>query len=79
MAKKKSAAKSPSWKKTPPTREGFYWFRDEDRETVLHVFDPVGNGHFKAWDWNGRRLLLCSIQGYRGEWYGPLKVPFGAA
>ena len=48
---------------------------DQDRETILHVFEPHAPGHFKAWDWDGGRLGLCSIAEYAGEWWGPLKVP----
>jgi hypothetical protein len=52
-----------------------YWYRDEDRSTVLHVFDPLGNGIWKAWDWNRGRLMLCQIADYPGEWFGLLAVP----
>ena len=40
----------------------------------FHVFDPLGNKHWKAWDWNEGRLMLCAMAGYEGEWYGPLEV-----
>ena len=80
MAKKKPAVKSaavkaPSWKLKPPTKEGYYWYRDEESERVLHVFDPLRNGYWKTWDWNNGRLMLCSIEGYQGDWWGPLKAP----
>lgn len=73
--KKRVAAKTTSWKTKPPTKEGYYWYRDDGRERVLHVFDPLGNGYWKAWHWNGVRLMLCSIAEYGGEWWGPLEVP----
>ena len=62
-------------KKTPPTKEGWYWYRDADREVVLEVFEPHARGHWKAWDWNGGQFMLCSIAEYAGEWFGPLEVP----
>ena len=65
-----------TWKKKTPTKQGWYWYRDEHREAVvLHVLDPLRNGHFKAWDWENGRLMLCSIAGYEGEWYGPMEAP----
>jgi len=30
--------------------EGWYWFRNEDRSMVLHIFDPLGNHSMKVWD-----------------------------
>ena len=42
---------------------------------VLHVFDPLKNNHWKAWDWQNGRLMLYAIAGYQGEWYGPMEVP----
>ena len=63
------------WKKVPPRKEGWYWYRDAERETVLHVFDPLGNGYWKAWDWDRGRLQLCLITPYTGEWYGPIGPP----
>ena len=42
---------------------------------ILHVFDPLGNKVWKAWDWQEGRLMLYEIAGYEGEWYGPLEVP----
>ena len=65
-----------SWVRKPPTQEGWYWYRDANRdEVVLRVFDPLGNKHWKAWDWQDGRLMLYSIAEYQGEWYGPLEVP----
>ena len=65
-----------SWTRTTPTQDGWYWYRDADRdEVVLHVFDPLGNKHWKAWDWQDGRLMLCLIAEYQGEWFGPLEVP----
>lgn len=64
------------WKKKTPTKEGWYRYRDEDREAVvLHVFDPLNNGHFKAWDWDHGRLMLCAIKTYQGLWRGPMEAP----
>jgi len=66
----------PSWTRKAPIEEGWFWYRDANREeAILHVFDPLGNKHWKAWDWNEGRLMLCAIAGYEGEWYGPLEVP----
>jgi hypothetical protein len=31
--------------------EGYYWYRDEDREVVLHVFESLTPGYWHAWDW----------------------------
>ena len=65
-----------SWKRKPPTEEGWYWYRDADRgEVILRVFDPLGNKIWKAWDWQDGRLMLYAIAEYEGEWYGPLEVP----
>jgi hypothetical protein len=65
-----------SWKRTPPIQKGWYWYRDANRdEVILHVFDPLGNKVWKAWDWTEGQLMLCEIAGYEGEWYGPLEVP----
>ena len=51
---------------------GWYWYRDASRDdVVLHVFDPLGNKHWKAWD----RRMLREIAGYEGEWCGPVEVP----
>ena len=61
--------------KKTPTKEGWYWYRDEEREVVLHVFDPMHNGYWKAWDWQNGRLQLYPIAEYPGEWYGPLEAP----
>jgi hypothetical protein len=55
------------WTKRTPTKEGWVWYRDENRSAVLNVFDPGGNGYWKAWDWNGGRLQLCAIAEYTGE------------
>ena len=44
-----------AWTKTPPTKAGYYWYRDQNRAVVLHAFDPLGNGYWKAWDWNQGR------------------------
>ena len=64
------------WTRTPPTQKGWYWYRDANRdEVILHVFDPLGNKHWKAWDWQEGRLMLYAIAEYAGEWYGPLEVP----
>ena len=43
-------------------------------EAILHVFDPLGNKHWKTWDWNEGRLMLCAVAGYEEEWYGPPEV-----
>ena len=56
------------WKKTLPTKEGYYWYRDGEREVVLHVFESDS-------DWNGVAQAKYSIADYPGEWYGPLKAP----
>ena len=64
------------WVRKPPIQEGWYWYRDAERdEVVLRVFDPLGNKVWKAWDWQDGRLMLYEIAGYEGEWYGPLEVP----
>ena len=63
------------WKKQPPTKEGWFWYRDDDRLVVLHVFDPLRNGYWKAWDVDQGRLMLRAIESYPGEWYGPLEEP----
>jgi hypothetical protein len=74
--KRKSSRTPPSWTRTPPTKEGWYWYRDANRdEVVLHVFDPLGNKQWKAWDWKDGKLELCAIAGYEGEWWGPMEVP----
>ena len=74
--KRGSSRTPPSWTKTPPTKKGWYWYRDADREEViLHVFDPLGNKQWKAWDWHEGKLMLCTIAGYEGEWWGPMEVP----
>jgi hypothetical protein len=73
---RQSSRTLPEWTRIPPNREGWYWYRDANRdEVVLHVFDPIGNKQWKAWDWKDGRLELCGIAGYEGEWWGPLEVP----
>ena len=65
-----------SWARKPPTEAGWFWYRDANRdEVVLHVFDPLGNKVWKAWDWQDGRLMLYAIADYEGEWFGPLEVP----
>ena len=59
----------------PPTKEGYYWYRDGEREVVLHVFESLTPGYWQAWDWQNGRLNKYSIADYPGEWYGPLKAP----
>ena len=67
--------KKPTWTEKTPSKEGWYWYRDNGRDVVLHVFDPMHNGHWKAWDWDNGRLMLCAIAGYEGLWYGPIEPP----
>jgi hypothetical protein len=69
------AHSKPTWTEKTPNKEGWYWYRDKDRDVVLHVFDPMHNGVMKAWDWYQGRLTLCAIAAYDGLWYGPLEVP----
>ena len=64
---KQRKAKSTSWRKKTPNKEGWYWCRDDYREAVLHVFDPLGdhprsegNGYFKAWG-PGKAVLFKGI------------------
>jgi hypothetical protein len=74
--KRQSQQAPPSWTRTPPKREGWYWYRDAERdEVVLHVFDPLGNKQWKAWDWQEGQPMLCAIANYEGEWWGPLEIP----
>jgi hypothetical protein len=74
--KRGSSRPPPSWTRKPPTKEGWYWYRDADRdEVVLHVSDPLGNKQWKARDWIDGRHILRLIAEYDGEWWGPLEVP----
>ena len=73
--KRQSKQPPPSWTRTRPTKKGWYWYRDADREEVIfHVFDPLGNGVMKAWDWSEGHMLR-PIAEYDGEWWGPLEIP----
>ncbi len=63
------------WSPKPPTKPGFYWFRDKTRSVVLEVRESFVKGQMLAWDWQQGRLAQYSIAGYQGEWYGPLKEP----
>lgn len=52
-----------------PHRQQRYWFRNDHRERVVWpVFDPLGNGYLRAWDWDQGSLRLCEIAGHEGEW-----------
>lgn len=64
-----------TWTKKTPAKEGWYWYRDDDRSAVLHVFDPLGNGYWKAWDWDHGPPHALPDEPYEGEWYGPLEEP----
>ena len=33
------------------------------------------DGHFKEWDWDNGRLMLCAIASYEGDWWGQLEAP----
>jgi hypothetical protein len=73
--KRKSSPPPPSWTRKRPTKPGWYWYRDADREeVVLHVFDPQGNGVMKVWEWSEGHMLR-PIAEYDGEWWGPMTPP----
>jgi hypothetical protein len=76
MPTKKTRRNSkPAWTEKTPNKEGWYWYREKNRDVVLHVFDPMHNGHWKAWDWDHGRLMLREIAEYDGLWYGPIEAP----
>jgi hypothetical protein len=79
MGRKRSSSRKLSWTRKTPSEQGWYWYRHDDEVhqdgAVLYIFDPLGDGHFKAWDWDRERLSLCLIAGYEGEWWGPITVP----
>jgi hypothetical protein len=65
------------WSKKPPTKEGWYWYREPTAEArALQVQDTWKTGHLSAWDWNSKGgWQLCPIANYAGEWYGPITAP----
>jgi hypothetical protein len=59
-----------TWTAEKPTKTGWYLYRGpvSHGESVItkvydsKVFDPIGNGFWKAWDWNQGRFQFCSIE-----------------
>jgi hypothetical protein len=65
-----------TWTNKAPTKEGWYDTETTTERPSSFTFSiHAGTATTKAWDWDQGRLMLCSIAGYEGEWFGPLEVP----
>jgi hypothetical protein len=66
---------APTWTRMTPATEGFYWYLHDSRDfEVLRVFKPLGSRVFMTWDWDNGRFMLCAVEKYRGQWWGPMEV-----
>lgn len=62
------------WTTDKPTKHGWYWFRNWNRETtpcLVQVADVFGRG-LEVCFVTGHRVLLKDVH---SEWCGPLEVP----
>lgn len=69
------------WTKELPTKEGYYWFKNQVGEYEIVEIEIAKDGKIWVW-WFGTDDCQLAISekhakcSWIGEWYGPIEPPF---
>ncbi len=80
-ADKDGAALTPdrlTWTYQKPSREGYYWYRDEHGSRIVLVRAPwhqLPDTYLAYWPTKGMEAENANVRNLPGEWHGPLPSP----
>lgn len=73
------------WTSTPPTQEGYYWWRSTKPEegvtpSIIHIYQcqrdsKIYNEKEGEWKWEGLNGTEGHVREGEHEWFGPLTCP----